>query len=173
MRRWGILVSAVYLFLLYLLFIPLWSILAGDFVTWVFQFENFDWDWGSFENLLGIGSMILPVLGLLLSQAVLFVSVDRSFRRPIPRSSLKRIVWATALATGLLTAGALMSLAFAIDTAWKFQLIDSDVGTSLLIFSWIETTSRLRFKRVATAACSEGASSVLRVSLPLPASRAT
>jgi hypothetical protein len=137
MRRWGILVSAVYLFLLYLLFIPLWSILAGDSVTWVFQFEDFDWDWGSFENLLGIGSMILPVLGLLLSQAVLFVSVDRSFRRPIPRSSLKRIVWATALATGLLTAGALMSLAFAIDTAWKFQLIDSNVGTSLLIFSWI------------------------------------
>jgi hypothetical protein len=30
-----------------------------------------------------------------------------------------------------------MSLAFAIDTAWKFQLIDSNVGTSLLIFSWI------------------------------------
>ncbi len=137
MRRWGILVSAVYLFLLYLLFIPLWSILAGDSVTWVFQFEDFDWGWGSFENLLGIGSMILPVLGLLLSQAGFFVSVDRSFRRPIPRSSLKRIVWATALATGLLTAGALMSLAFAIDTAWEFQLIDSDVGTSLLIFSWI------------------------------------
>ncbi len=137
MRRWGLLVSAVYLLLLYLLFIPLLSILGGDSVTWIVRFEDFHWDWGSFENLLGIGLLILPVLALLLSQLVLFVSVDRSFQRPMPRSSLKRTVWATALATGLLTAGALMSLAFAIDTAWQSELIDSEFGTALLVFSWI------------------------------------
>ncbi len=136
MRRWGILVSAVYLVLLYVLFTPLLSLLAGDSVTWMWDIDWIDWGHDS-DNWFGVGFLVMPMLALLLSQFVLFTSVDRSFRRPLPRSSLKRIVWATALATSLLTAGALMSLAFAIDTAWKFQLIDSNVGTSLLIFSWI------------------------------------
>ena len=137
MRRWGLLVSAVYLLLLYLLFMPLWSILGMNSVIWTVSFEDIDWDWGSFDNLIGVGLMILPVSGLLLSQAVLFVSVDRSFRRPIPRSNLKRIVWTTAFATGLLTTGALISVAFAIDTAWKSALTNSDFGFALLMFSWI------------------------------------
>lgn len=139
MRRWGLLVTAVYLFLLYLLFTPLLSFAAHGEFDWLWAYENFDWDWGSLDNLIGIGMLILPILGLLLSQIVLFVSVDRSFRRPIPRSSLKRAVWATALATGFLTAGALMSLAFAIDTidAGEFELLDSKIGIFMLIFSWI------------------------------------
>lgn len=136
MRRWGLLVSAVYLILLYVLFSPLLSFVAvGDFNLWTYK--DFDWDWGSLDNLLAISMVILPILGLLLSQVVLFTSVDRSFRRPGPRSSLKRSIWATAFATGLLTTGALLSLAFAIDTAWKLQLLDSKIGTTLLIFSWI------------------------------------
>ncbi len=137
MRRWGLLVSAVYLLLLYLLFMPLWSILFGNSATWIVRFEDIDWDWDSIENLMFIGLMILPVLGLLLSQAVLFVSVDRSFRRPIPRSSLQRIVWTTAFATGLLTTGALISVAWAIDTAWKSALVDAEFGFTLLMLSWI------------------------------------
>ena len=137
MRRWGLLVSAVYLLLLYLLFMPLWSILIDDSVTWIVRFEDIYWDWDSFENLMGAGLMILPILGLLLSQAVLFVSVDRSFRRPIPRSNLKRIVWTTAFATSLLTTGALISVAWAIDTAWKSALVDSEFGFTLLMLSWI------------------------------------
>ena len=137
MRRWGLLVSAVYLLLLYLLFMPLWSILFEGSAIWIVPIEDIDWDWDSIETLMFIGLMILPVLGLLLSQAVLFVSVDRSFRRPIPRSSLQRIVWTTAFATGLLTTGALISVAFAIDTAWKSALIDSRFGFTLLMLSWI------------------------------------
>ena len=86
MRRWGLLVSAVYFLLLYLLFLPLWSGLGGDDIVWVVPLADldWDWDWGSFEFLFGIGLLIVPILGLLLSQAVLFVSVDRSFRRPLP-----------------------------------------------------------------------------------------
>ncbi|MCH9027395.1 MAG: hypothetical protein IIA05_09795 [Proteobacteria bacterium] len=137
MRRWGLLVSAVYLLLLYLLFMPLWSILFEGSAIWIVPIEDIDWDWDSIETLMFIGLMILPVLGLLLSQAVLFVSVDRSFRRPVPRSSLQRIVWTTAFATGLLTTGALISVAFAIDTAWKSALIDSRFGFTLLMLSWI------------------------------------
>lgn len=137
MRRWGLLVSAVYLLLLYLLFLPLWSFLIDDSVIWIVEFEDIDWDWDSIEALMFIGLMILPVLGLLLSQAVLFVSVDRSFRRPIPRSSLQRIVWTTAFATGLLTTGALISVAWAIDTAWKSAFTDSEFGFTLLMLSWI------------------------------------
>ena len=137
MRRWGLLVSAVYLLLLYLLFMPLWSILFEGSAIWIVPIEDIDWDWDSIETLMFIGLMILPVLGLLLSQAVLLVSVDRSFRRPIPRSSLQRIVWTTAFATGLLTTGVLISVAFAIDTAWKSALIDSRFGFTLLMLSWI------------------------------------
>ncbi len=137
MRRWGLLVSTVYLFLLYVLFAPLWSFVTDGEVDWLWIYGDFDWDLGSVENLLGIGLVFLPILGLLLSQAVLFVSVDRSFRRPIPRSSLQRIVWTTAFATGLLTTGALISVAFAIDTAWKSAFINSDSGVALLLFSWI------------------------------------
>ncbi|MCZ6715436.1 MAG: hypothetical protein O6946_00060, partial [Gammaproteobacteria bacterium] len=137
MRRWGLLVSAVYLLLLYLLFMPLWSILGADSVTWIVRFEDIDWDWGSLDSLLVIGWFILPILGLLLAQVVLFVSVDRSFRRPIPRSSLRRTVWATAFATGLLTTGALISVAFAIDTAWNSALVDSEFEVALLMLSWI------------------------------------
>ena len=137
MRRWGLLVSAVYLLLLYLLFMPLWSILFEGSAIWIVPIEDIDWDWDSIETLMFIGLMILPVLGLLLSQAVLFVSVDRSFRRPIPRSSLQRIVWTTAFATGLLTTGALISVAWAIDTAWKSALVDSEFGFTLLMLSWI------------------------------------
>jgi len=139
MRRWGILVSAVYLLLLYLLFLPLWSYLVGESVVWVVDFDDFGWDWdlSSAEGLMSIGLVALPVLGLLIAQAVLFASVDRSYRRPIPRASLKRTVWATALATGLLTTGALISFAFAVDTAWKLQLVDSEIGMILLMFSWI------------------------------------
>ena len=137
MRRWGLLVSAVYLLLLYLLFLPLWSFLIDDSVIWIVEFEDIDWDWDSIEALMFIGLMILPVLGLLLSQAVLFVSVDRSFRRPIPRSSLQRIVWTTAFATGLLTTGALISVAWAIDTARKSAFTDSEFGFTLLMLSWI------------------------------------
>jgi hypothetical protein len=137
MRRWGILVSAVYLLLLYLLFVPLWSYLVGGSVTWFVSFDDLGWDLSTAEGLLGLSLVALPILGLLIAQAVLFASVDRSYRRPIPRASLKRTVWATALATGLLTTGALISLAFAIDTAWKSQLVDSEIGTILLMFSWI------------------------------------
>lgn len=137
MRRWGLLVSAVYLLLLYLLFLPLWSFLGENSVIWIVRFEDIDWDWGSLDSLLVIGLFILPIMGLLLSQAVLFLSVDRSFRRPIPRSSLQRIVWTTAFATALLTTGALISVAFAIDTAWKSVLVDSEFGVALLLFSWI------------------------------------
>ncbi len=137
MRRWGILVSAVYLLLLYLLFLPLWSYLTGESITWIVSFDDLDWDLSAAETLISLGLVFLPVLGLLIAQAVLFASVDRSYRRPIPRASLKRTVWATALATGLLTTGALISVAFAIDTAWKSQLVDSNIGMLLLIFSWI------------------------------------
>ncbi len=66
MRRWGLLVSAVYLLLLYLLFMPLWSILGTNSVTWIVRFEDIDWDWDSIENLMFIGLMIPPVLRLLL-----------------------------------------------------------------------------------------------------------
>ncbi len=66
MRRWGLLVSAVYLLLLYLLFLPLWSFLGDNSVIWTVPFENIDWDWDSIENLMFIGLMILPVLRLLL-----------------------------------------------------------------------------------------------------------
>ena len=136
MRHWGILVSAVYLILLYLLFTPLLSLLAFHSVTWTWDIDWSDWGPDS-DNWFAVVFMVLPAVPLLLSQFVLFTSVDRSFRRPIPRSNLKRTIWATALATGLLTAGALMSLAFAIDTAWKSQLLESDIGTALLVFSWI------------------------------------
>ncbi|MCZ6559334.1 MAG: hypothetical protein O6931_00400 [Gammaproteobacteria bacterium] len=137
MRRWGILVSAVYLLLLYLLFLPLWSYLTGESITWIVSFDDLDWDLSAAETLISLGLVFLPVLGLLIAQAVLFASVDRSFRRTKPKASLKRTVWATALATGLLTAGALISVAFAIDTAWQSQLVDSGSVTILLIFSWI------------------------------------
>ncbi len=137
MRRWGILVSAVYLLLLYLLFLPLWSYLGDGSVIWFVSFDDPYWDMGTAEGLLGLSLVPLPILALLIAQAVLFASVDRSYRRPIPRASLKRTVWATALATGLLTTGALISVAFAIDTAWKSKLVDSETGMILLMFSWI------------------------------------
>ena len=137
MRRWGILVSAVYLLLLYLLFIPLWSYLIGDSVAWFVSFDEIGWDLSTGEGLMSLSLVALPILGLLIAQAVLFTSVDRSYRRPIPRASLKRTVWATALATALLTTGALISFSFAIDTAWKSKLIDSEIGMILLMFSWI------------------------------------
>ena len=42
----------------------------------------------------------------------------------------------------------------------------------LAIFSWMETTSRLRLSNAAMAACSVAASTVLRISRPVAVSRA-
>ena len=43
----------------------------------------------------------------------------------------------------------------------------------LPVFSWMETTSRLRFSSATIAVCSEPASIELRISFPEAASRAT
>ena len=135
MRRWGVLISIVYAVLLYLLYTPLFSYLVGDSVTWAWDLTGFSWEWDlDDENVVGLAFVAL-ILGLLVAQAVLFTSVDRSFRKPIPRASLKRTVWATAFATGLLTAGFLSSLVIVIQVAWDFA---PGMDVSVLVwFAWI------------------------------------
>ena len=62
----------------------------------------------------------------------------------------------------------------------RVNMTRSDKGTLpplvwpfLAIFSWMETTIRLRFNSAATALDSEEASTLLRISRPVAESRAT
>jgi hypothetical protein len=116
MRKWGILISAFYAVILFVLIVPGAIFLAGV--------ESHSWKefLGSVNEAYGDWVLWLLITAILASQALLlFVSVDTSEKRLKPRAHILVSCVAAAVLTALLTSGIIWSLGFAIrgESFWK------------------------------------------------------
>jgi len=111
MRKWGILISAFYAFILLVLIVPGAVFLAGpDFSDHALRDTYADW------------LFWIAVVVVLSGQALLqFLSIDTSRKRLKPRAHILISCVAAAILTALLTSGIIWSLGFAIrgDDFWK------------------------------------------------------
>lgn len=128
MRRWGIVISAVYILIFLGLLVPV--------VVFFSNGEPYTWP-GFLHDLLDTYRhwfFWIPAGAILASQALLlFLSVDTSFRRLKPRAHILVSVLVGALLTALLSSALIWSVGFAIrgDKFWgKFF----DEVTNTLLF---------------------------------------
>jgi hypothetical protein len=129
MRRWGVLITTFYGIVLLTLFMPIAMVLGGepwpDDLHEMFYSEADIWTW-----------LVLLVVG----QALLFVRVDRSWRKLRPRTHVAVTATAMAGATALLLFAFVTSLLAAIsgDNGWAataYDLLFSNFSVTVLA-SW-------------------------------------
>ena len=121
MQRWGFLVTAFYLIVVFGLVVPFGAYLS------TFEAVNFLPELFNVESLLDGGWVVwIAIAVLAAAQALLlFVSVDTTRRRLRPRQRVCISVATTAFATGLLSIAIVLPLAAAVDVDGPFN---TDLG---------------------------------------------
>ncbi len=133
MRRWGIVVSLFYAFVVLILLVPAGWWIAGGNSPWEADFYRNVWQLYT-SWLVGLSAAMV-----IAGQAILlFLSVDTSQKRPKARGPLITSCITAGMLFALLTFGGFLSLAVAVKSDSVDKFLESAVAaTEFLAVAWI------------------------------------